>query len=255
MNKSALLWSILIITVCLISGGSDMALADPMNKEIAFQNQLQFYRKIYIKESGKQPTYENLIKSIKMENRNGLNNSEIIDALNLLIMEKENDKTLVPDIVACYNKNSRWLIRVLCAEILLDLEEGKGVELAKKIINDPQADLEAKLSMSRSLVKKGKLFAYPVLREGFMTPKKYLRITAQELLEEYRPYDGKVWDEKSDKKINIAQLMKDVNIKVSTNKTDVGVEPIECIAETNLNLKVDDSGKTKAVSATNTTAQ
>lgn len=228
---------------------------DAPNKEMAFQAELQEKREFYIKVSGKKPTRENLINSLKIKNADGLKSTEIVMAFNLLEMEKEKDRTLVPEIIKCYNNNSDWLIHVKCSEMLLDLDEEKGVEMAKKIINDPQANLEAKLSMSKRLVKKGKLFAYPVLREGLTTSNSYRKRMAMELLEKYRPYDGKAWDEKSGKKINIAQLLKDVNIKVSTNRTDVSVEPIEYIAETNLNLKVGDSGKTEAVSATNTTAQ
>jgi hypothetical protein len=251
MNKlTQLLFALIFIIL------SNIALAtDAPNQEMALQAELQERREFYTKVSGKQPTRENLINSLKLQNASGLKAAEIVMAFDLLEMESNKDKALVPEIIKCYNNNSDWLIHVKCSEMLLDLDEKKGIELAKKIIDDPQLDLEAKLSMSRRLVKKGKLFAYPVLREGLMTSNKWRHRMALELLEEYRSYDGKVWDEKSGKKIDISQLLKDVNIKIPTKKPGVSVEPIEYIAETNLNSQTNDSGKTEAVSDTNNPVQ
>ena len=215
--------------------------------EEAMVGAMYHYTKLFTRMTGKQPTHMNLVESLKIKNSDGSKNSEIVIALNLLIIEKQKDKALVPEIIECYNRNSDWLIRVLCSEMLLDLDEEQGGDLAKKIIDDPQLDVDAKLRMSRRLVERGKLFAYPVLREGLTTANnailreeyattnnpvlrerlasinKYHMRIVMELLEAYRPYDGKVWDEKTGEKIDIAQLLKDLSIKFSTNKTDVSV--------------------------------
>lgn len=211
---------LICVSVQFISGGIKMAIADPIDEATAFQNETRKNKAIYTAVSGKQPTFDNLIKSIRMENIKGLHDSEIAQALDLLIMGKGKDQTLVPDILECYNRNSSWLVRVLCVEMLLNIDEDKGVELAKKIINDPKIELRAKLSMSRKLVAKGKLFAYPILREGLTTTSNYQKRIALELLEQYRSYDGKVWDEKSGEKINVDQLLKDTKGIATTNKTD-----------------------------------
>lgn len=198
-----------IICMALLQTGGSIAVADDsVKKETAIEQEKAELSRRYMALTGKQPDIDALLGSLKMVNARGEKASEVVAALDLLRISASQNKNIAQDIVTCYRQNSYWLIKIKCVEALEAIDEVEGDKLAKEVLSSTQIDIEGKLILGLQLVKKGKLFFYPVLREGLTTKNKYQQKLTAELLEEFRKYEGKPYDE-SGNKIDLKRLMEE----------------------------------------------
>jgi len=203
-------WFVTVV-VCLtviISHGTAMS-NDSVNEAAARENALRRLKDEYTSVTHKEPTLANLLKSLTIQNAQGEKLMEVVDALQLIVSEKDKMKSdaIIKEIMACYDNNPYWLVRTICADVLVRIEKPTGIELSRKILRDPSVCLEAKLCVAQNLVAVKVLMGYPVLREGLKTPIDYQRKQlALPLLDAFAVYDGAVYGEQGEK-IDIASLL------------------------------------------------
>lgn len=197
---------VLTVYGCVYLGGIDMAYAnDPANEEIAIAQEKKEVAGRYSCLTGKEANHTNLIQSLSMTNAQGQCASEVVAALDLIRLSAEKNTEFVRSVEACYQQNSYWLVQVKCVEALSVLDEAKADGLAHKILADSNMELEARLLVAKLMLKRGKLFGYPVLREGLMSTNKYQQRMAAELMDGFEKYDGQAYD-KGSGKINVREL-------------------------------------------------
>ena len=189
------------------SNNADREAAIEKMKEVDRQKGLHEVESVYSKYTGKEPTRENLLNSLKMKNAKGDELLAVNVALQIILLEKDKLK-LDPDTISqaiqeCfenYPDPDYWLVRVFCAHNLMRIDKPKGIDLSRKILDDPKMELIAKLNMARRLIKAKVLIGYPVLLEGLITPNDDLRRKlAIPLLEAFFTYDGAIYGEKGEK--------------------------------------------------------
>ncbi len=244
------------LTGFLLTGGIVMAYS--LTEEGHKEGKIRHYERLYEMSSEKQPTPENLKKSldIVLLPKIGLSvpldkillemgedirphaTTELISALNLIRLRdigvNDNDEELTAKILSCYENNPNWeLVRVVSARSLIHVNREKGIELSRTMFRNPKTSLEFKLRLARNMVMEGVLLGYPVLREGLLTPNDYRRRIALALLENFRPYDGEVC-ERSGEKIDISGLVTE-----SKKKAQQILEDLEAIEGIDQNEKVD----------------
>ena len=196
---------VLIVCGYAYLGGIYVAYAnDPANDEIAIAQEKKEVAGRYSCLTGKDPNRMNLIQSISRTNVRGRCASEVVAALDLIRLS-EKGTNLVGSVDACYQQNPYWLVRVKCVETLSVLDETKADELAHAIIADSSFELEARLLIAKLMLKRGKLYGYPVLREGLVSTNKYQQRMAAELMDGFEKYDGQAYD-KGSGKINVREL-------------------------------------------------
>jgi hypothetical protein len=176
-------------------------------KVLTQQNELEDSKAGYTKITHKEPTSDNLIKSLRIEfKQKDIQDEQILEVfltLQILALEKDNmdsDK-LTKAIMTSYETNiSDPFFRTLCLDALLNINKPKGIDLARKIMDENKLNMDAKLRISTSLVRNKELFGYPVLREGLLIYDDRQRKTqAIPLLKDYFPYDGAVYGEHGEK--------------------------------------------------------
>jgi hypothetical protein len=149
----------------------------------------------YFKQTGKKAEISNLLKSIAIEYHNWQDLLEIVDALNVIILSDEESKELIQQVVSCYERNTNWLIRIRCVAALGRLDEKKSDQCAHEVLADPKVELEGKLMLAMEILERGRLFGYPVLREGLTTDNKYVHdVIAVRLMKDFEKYDGKEYE-------------------------------------------------------------
>jgi hypothetical protein len=185
-------------------------------KEADRQEVLREMEAVYTQRSGKEPTKENLLESIKTKNAKGDELLAVNIALHIILLKKDKLQ-LDPDTISkliqeCYYNyydSDYRSIRVSCANILMRIDKPKGVELSRKILDDPKMDLRSKLNTARLLINAKELIGYPVLQEGLIASKDQLRTRlAIPLLEAFFTYDGTVYGEKGEKVDILALIAK-----------------------------------------------
>lgn len=190
-----------IVTIVIPTGAS-IAVASAATPEIAHKNEVLEYQEFYRAACGKEPTNENLLKSLTNENVKGRNNAELIIALKLISLDSQ-PAAVAEQILACYERNTYWHVRIACADALVHVDKEKGIGLSRKIINDPDVGLEAKVLLARDLISVKVLEGYPALKEGLVSSDEHLRDMAMSLLDKFRPYDGAPYGE-SGQKVDIS---------------------------------------------------
>lgn len=192
---------------------------DAVDKESAINQEKIELADRYFRVSGKQAEYTNLVESLNHINVRGKRNAEKIAALDLIRLIGRKDEGLAEKISSCYNSNSNSLVRLKCIEVLGELNESVADEFAYEMLSDPDSSVESKLRISRVILNRSKLFGYPVLFEGLISSNKYERRIAEELMGKFKEYDGHVYDKKAKKKIEIGELMKNVQeVKAAREK-------------------------------------
>ena len=183
---------------------------DPMSKELAVRQEEKELVDRYSRLSGKQAHYTNLVQSLDQTNARGKCASEVVAALDLIHLSGRTDGALGEKISACYQNNPYWLIRLKCVEVMGAIDDAAADKYACEMLNDSDAGLESKILVAKEALKRGRLFGYPVLLDGLTSSNKYERKIAEELKGKFENYDGKVYDKKAEKKIEIEELMKRV---------------------------------------------
>jgi hypothetical protein len=168
----------------------------------------------------KSPEYKNLINSIAIDDSDANSFSEIATALELISFLDKTDKELVHNIVSCYERNTSPVIRLICIKALSRHDEKKSDQYARQFIADPDSILDVKLLITENLLERGKLFGYPVLQEGLASNKEHLRQLSERILNIFKEYDGKTYDE-SNRIIDIRsmrELLNKNNLTKSNNQ-------------------------------------
>ena len=205
MIATRFVFFVLTVYGCVYLGGIDMACADPANEEIAIAQEKKEAADCYFIMTGKKADRANLIQSLSITNAQGQKAVEVATALDLIRLSAEKSPELARNVEACYQQNPYWLVQVKCVETLSVLDEARADDLAHRILDDSNIELEARLLVAKLELKKGKIFGYPVLREGLMSTNGYQQRIAAELMNEFEKYDGLVYD-KANGKIDIQKL-------------------------------------------------
>ncbi len=229
--------TIIAFLTLIIVGGHMASMADQyVNEEAAVKGKLLKMKTYYTSITQKEPTTENLRKSITIQNAHGEKAEEVITALDLITPENKELESVTKDILSCYDRNSdNQLIQNVCADALLRIDKPRGVDLSCKILADTKMKLETRLRAARSLVSAKVLFGYPVLREGLTTHDDYQRTRlALPLLEAFFPYDGAVYGEQGEK-IDIHALIADAKKNTKDQKIIDDLEKAELKYSNKLN--------------------
>lgn len=198
----------MLAVIGLISIRAVIAMAgDTVSKEAERERELRDSRNRYVKIAEKEPTRENLLGSIEVQDAKGKTAAEAIAALHLMALDETTDDTLVPEILRCYENNPKnWTIRSTCARTLLNVKKKEGVKLSRVIFSDPKANLETKLLTSIYMIKVRELDGYAVLRNGLLSSKVVEEKLARDLLGLFREFDG-VEIPATKEKIDIERLL------------------------------------------------
>ncbi len=192
---------------------------DAMDKEIAFEQEKSELADRYSRLTGKQADYTNLVQSLEQVNVRGKHASEVVTALDLIRLTGRTDEDLAKMITACYQANPYWLVRLKCVEVLWALDDAAADKYAHEMLNDPDAGLESKLLVASEALTRGKLFGYSILLDGLISSNEYERRLAEELRGKFERYDGHVYDNEKNKKVDLQELMKLVE---EVNRSGVG---------------------------------
>jgi|GEM_PF-3174004 len=209
---------LLMVYACVQAGGINMACADDaMDKESAIRQEQAELADRYFRVSGKQAEYTNLVESLNQPNVSGKRNAEVIVALDLIRLTGRKDEDITEKISSCYHSNSNSLVRLKCVEVLGELNEAVADAFAHEMLSDPDYSVESKLRISRVILNKNKLFGYPILFEGLVSSNKYERRIAEELMRKFEKYDGQIYDKKTEKKIDIRELVNVRNLVIGAD--------------------------------------
>ena len=168
------------------------------------REELRLARHLYTMAAKRDAQRTNVLSSLESTNY-----LEIVSALGVLAAERASSTNVAARVRDCYVRNVRnedWFVRISCIRVLLFADQSKGVGYAKDALKE--LPLEGKLGLCIYLIGQGKLFGYPVLREGLLTTNVNTRRMTLQLLESYRQYDGQVWNEAGDR-INIEGLIQE----------------------------------------------
>lgn len=163
------------------------------------------HEKRYKAVAHKPSTLPNLLHSVDVKDVRGFEAAETAAALDILRLRGKPDTETVTHIARCFEGNSYGGLRVKAAQALLELEPGTGVRFAKTALDDDSVELDTRLLLVESLVRRGYLFGYPLLREGVVSASEIVRRASLRILEIYRPYDGSPWNHEG-AKVDIAAL-------------------------------------------------
>lgn len=195
---------------------------DAMDEEVALRQEKMELTDRYFRLSEKQADYSNLVQSIEQVNVSGKRASEVVAALDLIRLTGRASKDLAQKVSSCYQKNFYWLVRLKCVEVLGTLDDVTADKFAREMLSDPDAGLESKLLVARTVLERGKLFGYPVLYGGLISSNKYVKNIAEGLRGRFERYDGQVYDKENNKKIELQELMK--KVKADQEKAKKGSE-------------------------------
>ena len=221
--------AMVVCLVLIITGGSMSSMgSDAVNEKAARENTIRDLKSRYTRLSRKEPTADNILNSLMIQNAQGEKAGEIIAALKLIVSDKMDVGIITKEILACYDRNPNyWLIQAICADTLLRIDKPKGIDLSRKIIGDQNMSLEAKLNVAQSLVAAKVLIGYPVLREGLITSNDYQRRKiAIPLLAAFSAYDGVVYGEHGEK-VDIHTLIADAKKSVKDQRIIDDLEKAE----------------------------
>jgi hypothetical protein len=201
---------------------------DPATQKIAYEQELLEQRQLYLQSSGNQPTVDNLLKSLTIQNARGDKGTEVLATLKLITSDKIDLSTIIKEILACYDRNpDNELVQIACADTLVRIDKSKGIDLSRKILANPQMTIDAKLRVARNLVAAKVLIGYPVLREGLITSNDYQRRKiAIPLLAAFSAYDGVVYGEHGEK-VDIRTLIADAKKSVKDQRIIDDLEKAE----------------------------
>lgn len=225
MNKRTLVRVMVYALICAGCIEVTNAVGDFLNENAARDYAIQEAADIYFRSTGKQADYTNLVQSLGQTNAYGKHASEVVVALELIYLSGRPDEALAEKVSACYQNNPYWLIRLKCVEVMGVIDDAAADKYACEMLNDSDAGLESKILVARELLKRGRLFGYPVLLDGLTSSNKYERRIAEELKVKFENYDGQIYDNKSKKKIEIKELMEKVKeVNEAQEKEKKGVE-------------------------------
>lgn len=187
--------------------------ADTVDEKAARESEMREAKNRYKTYSKKEPTRENLVRSIRVRNATGVRAGETIAALTLMALDEAKDEGLVPDILECFETNpDNWTVRATCARALLNIKKERGVELSRVILSDPKADTETKLLVAIYTVEAGELDGYPVLLDGLLSTKTVEVNLALHLVKLFKKFDGfKIPG--TEERIDIEQLLAEVRAR------------------------------------------
>lgn len=203
---------ILIITLLY----SNNIYSDYANPHYERMDKLRDARKFYRDITKKEPTLQNLIKSIEIKNPVGFESAEIRYALDIFTLKGMKTKEIIDKVIQCYENNLEdETIRLICAEYLvkLNVQKSRGIEFLKLMLIDDKVSLSMKILVAGTLVRNGNLEGYSVIKNGLLELYPGGRQNAMWLLKRFVPYDGKVYNEKGDK-VDIKGLIESVKDKM-----------------------------------------
>ncbi|OGV53490.1 MAG: hypothetical protein A2X45_24465 [Lentisphaerae bacterium GWF2_50_93] len=203
---------------------------DPKTPEIAREQELQQQRKRYTQFSGNQPTVENIRMSLSVKDVQGEKTGELVAALKLIVLDKDKIEkdAFSKEISACFDKNlDNDIVQVMCADALVHIDRAQGIELSRKILDNPKKSLDSKLLVAKHLVNEKVLIGYSILLEGLLTPDDFQRKNiVLPLLYAFFAYDGKVYGEKGEM-IDIKSLIADAKNNTKEQKVLDDLEKAE----------------------------
>jgi hypothetical protein len=184
---------LLTIVVALMTASASLHGSDPATTEIAAKEQLAESTRDYKVVTGSDPTVENLTRSLSLRDATGAKAAEILAALDILAVTEQDKNRLVTLAVDCleHNRNNGDIAVKVC-NVVLPVDQKKGVAIADGVLHGVQYSLEAKLHVARALLQVGNVSGYTILGAGLISSSPMERRVAKDVFVQFERFDGTV---------------------------------------------------------------